>query len=122
MPGFENLEVWRKSVDLSAAVYQALRDCRDFTFKDQICRSALSMPSNIAEGMERESVADQARFLDYARGSSGEFRTQAIVGQKAFLLAPELAEVWIQESRGISAMIQGLIRSLGPRRPPKTAN
>ncbi len=110
MPGFEDLDVWKRAVELSADVYLQLRDCRDFGFKDQITRSALSIASNLAEGMERRSGADRARFLDYARGSSGEFRTQAIVGTKAGLISSKASDPWINESRELSAMIYALIR------------
>ncbi len=112
MPGFEQLEVWQRSVALSAEVYKTMTDSRDYGFRDQITRSGLSIPSNIAEGMERQTASDKIKFLDYARGSAGEFRTQAIVGAKAGLLTPETANRWVEESRQISAMIQGLIRSL----------
>jgi len=112
MAGFEDLEVWKKSVALSVDVYSTLRDCRDYGFKDQITRSCLSIASNIAEGMERQTLPDKIKFLDYARGSCGEFRTQAIVGSKAGMVDPRIAEEWIAQSRSISAMIQGLIRSL----------
>ncbi len=112
MPGFEELEVWQRAVDLSAAVYRAMSDSREFAFRDQICRCALSIPSNIAEGMERQTTPDRTRFLDYARGSAGEFRTQAIVGQKAGFLPHDTTAAWITESRHLSAMIQGLTRSL----------
>lgn len=66
--------------------------------------------------MERSSTPDRAKFLEYARGSCGELRTQVIVGAKAGLLEQELAEEWIAASRALSAMVRGLIRSL------KTAN
>jgi four helix bundle protein len=62
--------------------------------------------------MERSSAADRSKFLDYARGSCGELRTQIVVGSKAGVVEFGIAEVWISESREISAMIQGLIRSL----------
>jgi four helix bundle protein len=112
MAGFEDLEVWQRAVALSADVYRRMASCKDFGFRDQITRSALSIPSNIAEGMERTSVPDRSKFLDYARSSCSEFRTQATVGTKAGLLEPTLAEEWITASRTLSAMIQGLIRSL----------
>jgi four helix bundle protein len=112
MAGFEDLEVWRRAVALSADVYRKLAKCSDFGFRDQITRSALSIPSNIAEGMERRSVADRTKFLDYARGSCGEFRTQVSVGLEAGLVERALADNWITTSRALSAMIQGLIRSM----------
>jgi four helix bundle protein len=48
MAGFEDLEVWQRAVALSADVYRKMGKCKDFGFRDQITRSALSIPSNIA--------------------------------------------------------------------------
>jgi len=112
MSGFENLEVWKRGVDLSVEIYLETKDVRDYGFRDQITRSGLSIPSNIAEGMERSTPADQCKFLDYARGSSGEVRTQMIVGQRVGFIPEPTAEKWIEETRQLSAMIQGLIRSI----------
>jgi len=99
---------------LSAEVFGG-GNSREFAFRDQIARSCLSIASNIAEGMERQTTPDRVKFLDYARGSSGEFRTQAIVGAKAGILPSELSAHWIEEIRHLSSMIQGLIRSLKDR-------
>ena len=115
MPGFEQLEVWRRAVELSASIYRSTIEVRDFGFRDQITRSGLSIPSNIAEGLERSTVADQIKFLDYARASCGELRTQIIVGSKVGFLSSETADQWVLESRELSAMIQGLIRSIRSR-------
>ena len=62
MPGFDDLQVWQRAVELSAAIYRETRDLRDFGFRDQITRAGLSICSNIAEGMERSTVADQCKF------------------------------------------------------------
>ena len=59
---FERLEVWQKARVLTVQVYQELAGCRDYGFKDQITRSALSVPSNIAEGMERGSDKEKCHF------------------------------------------------------------
>jgi len=53
MTVLENLEVWKRSCRLSVNLYKSLGSCKDYGFKDQITRSALSIPSNIAEGYER---------------------------------------------------------------------
>lgn len=115
MAGLEDLAVWQRAVELSSQVYLQLASCRDFGFKDQITRSGESIPSNIAEGMERSTPADQCKFLDYARASCGEFRTQTIVGQKTNFIRQDIAKKWIEESKQLSAMIQGLIRSIRDR-------
>ena len=63
MMKFEDLEVWRKSARLIADLYIQLRDLKDYGYKDQITRSGLSIPSNIAEGFERESQRESIKFL-----------------------------------------------------------
>jgi len=52
---FEDLEVWKRAMNLSAGLYKDLKNLKDYGFKDQIARSGLSIPSNIAEGFERVS-------------------------------------------------------------------
>lgn len=47
---FEDLEVWKKSCRLSVRLYKLLRDCHGYGMKDQMLRSFISIPSNIAEG------------------------------------------------------------------------
>ena len=115
MPGFEDLDVWKRAVELSAAIYRETKDLRDFGFRDQITRAGLSIPSNIAEGVERSTPADQCKFLDYARASCGEVRTQAIVGMKVGFVSEEVGQTWSNETKQLAAMINGLIRSIRNR-------
>ncbi|QDV41297.1 hypothetical protein Enr13x_11350 [Stieleria neptunia] len=115
MAGFEDLDVWKRAVEMSASIYLETKSLRDFGFRDQVTRAGLSIPSNIAEGMERSTVSDQCRFLDYARGSCGEVRTQVIVGMKAGFINESNGRHWQQESKELSAMIQGLIKSIRRR-------
>jgi len=71
----EDLDVWKRSCRLSADIYKELADLKDYGFKDQITRSGLSVPSNIAESMERNSIKEKCRFLDFSKGSMAEMRT-----------------------------------------------
>ena len=73
---FEQLDVWQRASRLACDIYKATAKCKDYGFKDKVTRSAISIPSNIAEGLERDSQADQARFLYYSKGSAGELVTQ----------------------------------------------
>ncbi|MBL4772226.1 MAG: four helix bundle protein [Alcanivoracaceae bacterium] len=77
---FKNIDVWNKSRNLSVAVYGGMSNLKDFGFKDQITRSSLSVPSNIAEGYERFSNKELIRFLYIAKGSCGELQAQIIIG------------------------------------------
>jgi len=109
---FERLEVWLRSKRLAVAVFKALAECRDLGFKDQITRSALSIPSNIAEGMERESDKEKCRFLWIAKGSCGELRTQTMIGYDIGYIGESRATEWINETRELSRMLHGLISKI----------
>ena len=64
---FEELDVWKRACRLSVRVYEILKDCSDAGLKSQMTRAAVSVASNIAEGAERSSNADFARFLHIAK-------------------------------------------------------
>jgi four helix bundle protein len=111
--GFENLEVWKRSARLSAEIYQVMHGCGDFGFRDQITRSSLSVPSNIAEGMERDSRREKRHFLQIAKGSCAELRTQkTYIGMEIGYVEKGTGMKWVQDTREISAMLVGLIQSL----------
>lgn len=81
---YRDLVVWQKSRSLATAAY---RLCMTPPFErhrglsDQIMRSAVSIPSNIAEGDERGTNKDALRFLQIARGSLAELETQLSIAQ-----------------------------------------
>jgi four helix bundle protein len=102
---FEDLDVWKRAARLSTTVYQQLQGCPDYGFKDQITRSALSIASNIAEGYERDADRDRVKFLTYAKGSTGELRTQIYVGIEAGFIARETGRQWVEETQELSRMI-----------------
>ena len=108
---FEDLDVWKRSARLSADIYKGMQQVRDYGFRDQLTRAGLSVPSNIAEGFERESDKDCVNFLSYARGSCGELRTQVYIGIDVGYIDRETGRHWIQESMGISAMLTSLIKT-----------
>lgn len=112
---FEDLEVWQRAARLSAELYKELQGLKDYGFRDQITRAGLSVASNIAEGMERATAADKQRFLVIAKGSCGELRTQSYIGIDIGYINREVGMRWIQETREMSAMLVGLIRSLNRR-------
>ena len=120
---FEDLEVWKRGCQLAVDICVATHEMKNFGLKDQMQRSAISIPSNIAEGAERDSEGDFIRFLRISKGSCGELRTQLYIServQKALKQEPlSHSRERIKETREISAMLQGLIRSIESRRPPK---
>lgn len=108
--GFEDLEVWKRSVRLSADIYKQLKELKDYGFKDQITRSGLSIASNI-ESIEREAERECNNFLSYAKGSCGELRTQVYIGMDIGYIPMDKGNHRLEETREISAMLVGLIRS-----------
>ncbi|MEH6443353.1 MAG: four helix bundle protein [Oceanospirillaceae bacterium] len=106
---YENLDVWRRSRLFTIEVYKQCRGLKDFGFKDQITRSALSVPSKIAEGMERYTNPDKANFLVIAKGSIGEFKTQVDIGVEIGYINPDLGKHWMKEAEAISKMLGSLI-------------
>ena len=111
---FENLEVWKHSCRTAVWVYELLKDCRDFGMKDQMTRSAVSIPSNIAEGAERDSKAEYIRFLHTAKGSAAELRTQVYIACQIHLISETAAQKLTDDLKRISAMLHNLIKSLKP--------
>lgn len=109
---FEDLDVWIRSKALAVEVCLLMRDCRDYAFRDQITRSAISVPSNISEGAERSGKAEFRQFLSFAKGSAGELRTQIIIGGDLGYISAQDAERMVTECRELSRMLWGLIRSL----------
>lgn len=115
----QTLDVWKISTRLSAEVYKTISPGKDFWFRDQICRSGLSIPSNIAEGMEKESIRERIKFLDIAKGSTAEFITQVYIGRDIDFVSREISNNWIQTAEHILCMLNKLQQTLKLQLPPK---
>ena len=103
---FEDLEVWKRSCRLAVEICKLLKDCKEYALKDQMSRSAISIASNIAEGAERGSKAEFIRFLNIAKGSAAELRTQVYIASKLGVIIPdEQAIELISELKEISNML-----------------
>jgi four helix bundle protein len=109
---FENLDVWQRSADLACEIYIHFKASKEFGLKDQITRSALSISSNIAEGFERKTPKDYARFLSYSKGSCGELRSQIYIAVKIGEIETAQAHKWGTEAKEISCMLSGLMKSI----------
>jgi four helix bundle protein len=85
--GFKSLTVWQKSMALVQGVYKLASDLpthERYALADQIRRSAVSIPSNIAEGSRRGSKKDYAHFVAMAHGSLAELETQILLVTKLY--------------------------------------
>ncbi|MEX1114119.1 MAG: four helix bundle protein [Akkermansiaceae bacterium] len=110
---FEELEVWKRSSRLAVSILELVDGIKLYALRDQMARCCISVPSNIAEGAERESDREFRRFLAIAKGSAGELRTQLYIGIRAGVFPSEQATPLIQEAKETSAMIEGLRKRLG---------
>ena len=112
---FEDLEVWQRGCRLAVDVFKTFARCRNHTMQDQVQRSALSVPSNVAEGYERNSNKDFIRFLNIAKGSGGELRTQLYISRKLEFLTKSDFDRLVADSKEISKMLHGLSKAVAKR-------
>ncbi|WP_315055560.1 four helix bundle protein [Chryseobacterium indoltheticum] len=115
MANFKELLVWQKSINFVTEIYELTNDFPKnemYGLTSQIRRASISIPSNIAEGNSRRSVADYLQFLKIARGSCAEVETQLIIAQNLKFLNEEHYLKLNQGIIEISKMLNGLINSL----------
>jgi len=98
-------------MQLSIAIYKQFRICKDFGFKNQIQRAAVSIPSNIAEGYDRQTNKEFIQFLYIARGSCAEIRTQIHLAIALNYIENEPGKLLIDKTHKISAMLYNLIKT-----------
>lgn len=112
---FKDLIVWQKAMELVTEVYRLVKKLPNeecFALSDQIRRSAISIPSNIAEGQGRNSTKEFIHFLAIAKGSKAELETQLLLCVKVSYLTDleiETATNLIQE---VGKMLNALQKSL----------
>ena len=113
--GFENLEVWKRAIELAKTVYEMTTGFPSeerFGLVTQMRRAAVSVSSNIAEGFSRWSGNEQARFMEVSFGSLMELISEAkIAEQQNFLSNSDYTKLHA-EAEDISRMLSGLRRSL----------
>ncbi len=109
---FEDIIAWKKAKELNILIYKEFRNCRDFSFRDQIQRASVSIMNNIAEGFERGGNKEFKNFLFISKGSCAEVRSMLNLAlelkyvneidfKKAYNLTVE-----------ISKILSGLIKTL----------
>jgi four helix bundle protein len=113
---FEDLRIWQDARVLANRVYDSFgpdsQAGRDFGFRDQIQRAAVSVMNNIAEGFERKTDADFARFLDLAKGSNGEVRSMLYLAEDRRYLTLEAANDLRAFSEQLSKGIESFAKYL----------
>ena len=108
---FEDLVAWQKVLDLTVAVYEATRHGpfqKDFGLSSQMQRSAVSIPSNVAEGFERGGRAEFHQFLSTAKGSCGELRSHFYVASRIGYLGQADFSQLLGQAEEVARIIGGL--------------
>ena len=108
---YEDLDVWKESIRLVSSIYSELKTSKYYGLKSQIQKSAVSIPSNIAEGHERESNKKYIHFLYIAKASCGELRTQLYIARNVYEIKKNIVDKYIEQTKKLSVMLYKLIKT-----------
>ncbi len=113
MRNFKDLKVWQIAMDLSVKIYHFTQTegsiKKDFGLKDQLQRSSVSVPSNIAEGETRSSLNQRLNFFNYATASLAELHTQVILSHRIGYLSDEKYQELDRDCIDLSVRLQNFI-------------
>jgi four helix bundle protein len=114
MGNFLKLRVWQIAKNLAVKIYKLTLNQKfknDLGFKDQLQRSAISIPSNIAEGDESGTNKLSVRYFYVAKASTAELMTQLIIANEIDYIDDSTKTVLVDECDKISAMLSRLIQT-----------
>ncbi len=114
MGNFQKLRVWELSKELAVRIYKLTQNptfLKDFGLRDQIQRSAVSIPSNIAEGDDLETDKQSIKHFYIAKGSTAELLTQLIIAREIGYLDTETNNSLVNDCKIISVMLTKLIQA-----------
>ena len=115
--GFKSLLVWQKAQHLAVQTYQITRSpsfARELALVDQMRRAAISVPSNIAEGDERDTDKDAVRFFYIAKGSIAELRSQLDLAHRISVVTQIEFDTLDAQAEEVARMLRGLIKARSP--------
>jgi four helix bundle protein len=115
MSSFEDLDVWHRSKALAVLVLREMKTSNNYALRDQMTRSAISVPSNIAEGAERSGAKEFCNFLSYSAGSCAELITQIQIAHELGEINPTVARAAVDEGKQIGKMIYALRKSIASK-------
>jgi four helix bundle protein len=121
---FEDLVAWQKARELTARVYRTSlngRFAKDFVMCDQVRRSALSVPSNIAEGFERGGRGEFHQFLSVAKASCAELRTQIYIAADIGYIDETTRDSLLRDAEEVARIVGGLRRAVARQRAAQSS-
>jgi four helix bundle protein len=113
-----DLILWQKAVDLAVEAYRVTAQfprAELYGLTSQLRRAAISVPSNIAEGVARRTTRDLIAFLHIARGSLAEVETQLLIAHRVNAVRPEACETLQGLIAETGKLLHALIKSLRQR-------
>lgn len=113
---YKDLTVWQKSYELVKLIYcitNSLPGSERFGLVSQMRRCAISIPSNIAEGQQRNNIREYRQFIGVAEGSAAELETQ-------LLLCRDLYDKGIEVPLALLHEVQKMLGSLNRKLVPRT--
>ena len=117
---YRDLFCWQKAMDLVEDVYHTSSHWpgdERFGLTSQARRSAVSVPSNIAEGEGRNGDLEFIRFLNIAHGSLRELETQLLISRRLEMTSPSDLDRLMEKAAEVGRLTKGLIRQLKTRLP-----
>lgn len=112
---YKDLTVWRKSFELTKQVYRITKKLPPdelYGLTSQMRRCSVSIPSNIAEGQQRNNLKEYRQFLGIAKGSAAELETQLLICQEVYSLEVNDELSLLDE---VQKMLNALVRNLQPK-------
>jgi four helix bundle protein len=109
---YKELDVWKESKELVKLIYlftSSFPNSEQFGLTTQVRRAAISVPSNIAEGVGRNHSKDTLQFLYVARGSFYELETQLIIASELFEINSNNYEEILKKMQHIKMLLNGFI-------------
>jgi len=126
---YQDLIAWQKAIALVKDVYQvtgSFPQKETFGLVSQMQRSAVSIPSNIAEGQGRTTRGEFHQFLGLARGSLYELETQLVIASELRYISSEQRDCLLSQAREVGRILNALLSSMSkqgrPARQPTTEN
>lgn len=111
----KELDVWKLSMQFVVDIYEITKSfpqSEQFGLTNQLRRSAVSIPSNIAEGAVREHTKEYKQFLSIARGSAAESETQLLIAQSLSYIDEEVTELVLGKNKRILMMLTAMVRKM----------
>ncbi|MEX1139049.1 MAG: four helix bundle protein [Bacteroidota bacterium] len=111
----KRLDLWKKAIEMVARIYEVTKEFPKeeiYGLTSQLRRAAVSVPSNIAEGLTRRSVAEKLHFLNISQGSCSEIDTQAEIALKLGFLTEERFDMLEEHLVHVQRLLGGITRSI----------